>query len=81
MSTDPVSEPVRQADDDVLRRLAAIDHRLHQISTHLDTIGKLVSQLDEVRANLDTLIGSLSSAQPIVADAAFQLPGRGEHTS
>lgn len=81
MSTDAVNEPVRHTHDDVLGRLAAIDHRLDQISTHLATIGKLVSQLEEIRANLDTLIGSLSSGQPIVSDAACQLPGRGRRTT
>ncbi|MBV9162363.1 MAG: hypothetical protein JO281_12600 [Pseudonocardiales bacterium] len=81
MSADPVSEPVRGADDDVLIRLAAIDQRLHQISTHLATIGQLLSQLDEIRTNLETLIGSLGSAEPIVAGTVCELPGRGKSTS
>jgi hypothetical protein len=62
MSADPVGEPVHRTDDDVLARLAAIDHRLHQISTQFTTMGKLPSQLDDIRANLETLIGSLRSA-------------------
>jgi flagellin-like hook-associated protein FlgL len=81
MSTDPLSEPVRGADDDVLARLAAIDQRLHHISTHLATIGKVVCQLDEIRTNLETLIESLSSAEPIVAGTVSELPGRGKSTS
>ncbi|MGH3812263.1 MAG: hypothetical protein ACRDUV_07365 [Pseudonocardiaceae bacterium] len=61
MSTDPVSEPARRTDDDVRERLAAIDHRLHQIST---TIGKLLGQLDEIRADLETLIAALGPGGP-----------------
>lgn len=71
MSADPDSEPLRRTDDDVLRRLAAIDHRLHQIST---TISKLPGQLDEIRANLETLIASPGSAGPILAGAGCELP-------
>ncbi|MGH3823740.1 MAG: hypothetical protein ACRDRA_13065 [Pseudonocardiaceae bacterium] len=74
MSTDPLSEPVRHADDDLPARLAAIDHRLHQISTQLDPLGQLLCQLDETRAKLDTLIRSLSSARPIVAGTTCELP-------
>jgi hypothetical protein len=55
MSANPVSEPVRHTDD-VLARLATIDHRLHQISTQLTTMNTLHSQLDEICANLDNLI-------------------------
>jgi hypothetical protein len=80
MSVDPVSEPVRGADDDVLARLAAIDQRLHQISTHLAAIGQVLSQLDEIRTNLETLIGSLGSVEPIVAGTVSELPGCGEGT-
>ncbi|MCA1703328.1 MAG: hypothetical protein LC808_08720 [Actinobacteria bacterium] len=75
MSADPVSEPVRRADDDGLGRLVAIDQRLHQISTHLANIDKLLCQLDEARANLETLLGS---ARPIVAGVACQPPDCGE---
>jgi hypothetical protein len=78
MSVDPLSEPVCHTDDDVLGRLAAIDQRLHQISTHLATLGTLLCQLDEIRANLDTLIGSLGLAGPTVARAVCELPGCGE---
>jgi hypothetical protein len=81
MSADPVSEPVRGVDDDVLARLAAIDQRLHQISTHLASVGQLLSHLDEIRTNLETLIGSLGSAEPIVAGTACELPGCGKSTS
>jgi hypothetical protein len=63
MSARPVSEPTRQTNDDVLARLAAIDHRLHQISTHLANLAPWLRQLDEVRANLDRLIRSLGSAE------------------
>jgi hypothetical protein len=77
MSTDPVSEPLRRTDDDLLQRLAVTDHRLHQTST---TTGKLLSQLDEIRANLETPIASPGSAGPIVADAARELPSCREHT-
>ena len=62
MSADPVGEPVCPADDDVLGSLAAIDHRLHQISTQLTTMGTLLSRLDEIGANLEALIESLRSA-------------------
>ena len=64
MSAQPGSEPTRHTDGDVLARLAAIDHRLHQIITHLAAVDGLLSQLDEIRANLDTLIRSLRSAEP-----------------
>lgn len=54
MSANPVGEPVRRTDDDVLGRLTAIDHRLYQISTQLTTMGKLPNQLDEICANIET---------------------------
>ena len=62
MSAEPASEPTRRTDGDVLARLNAIDHRLHQISTQLTAIGALLSQLDEIRANLKSLTESLQSA-------------------
>jgi hypothetical protein len=64
MTAQPGGEPTRHTDDDVLARLTAIDHRLHQITTHLATVDQLHSQLDDVRANLDTLIRLLRSAEP-----------------
>ncbi|MGH3818397.1 MAG: hypothetical protein ACRDRE_11665 [Pseudonocardiaceae bacterium] len=78
MSTDLLSEPVCHTKDDVQARLATIDHRLHQRSTHLATLGTLLCPLDETRANLDTLIASLTSPEPIVARAACELPGYGQ---
>lgn len=60
MSADSVGEPARHADGDVLGRLTAIDHRLHQISTQLATLGQLLSQLERIGTNLETLISSLS---------------------
>ncbi|HSZ28849.1 MAG TPA: hypothetical protein VK784_03715 [Pseudonocardiaceae bacterium] len=62
MSPDSLREPARFSDDDALRRLAALDHSLHQISTQLTPLSKLLSQLDELCATLTTLIGSLESA-------------------
>ncbi len=62
MSGDPVGGSVHRTDHDVLGRLAAIDHRLHQIQTQLTTMSKLPSQLDEINANLNTLIESFGSA-------------------
>lgn len=59
MSAESVGEPVRHTDDDVLGRLAAIEHRLQRISTQLTTLGQLLSQLERIGANLETLIGSL----------------------
>ncbi|MGH3696915.1 MAG: hypothetical protein ACRDRX_23540 [Pseudonocardiaceae bacterium] len=61
MSADSVSEQVHHTDHDVLGKLAAIDHRIHQIQTQLNTMSKLPSQLDEISANLKTLIESLAS--------------------
>lgn len=55
MSADLVDEPERRTDDDVLGRLAAIDH---QLSTQLAIIGTLPSQLDKILANRETLIRS-----------------------
>lgn len=75
MSADPVPEPTRPTDDDELALLGAIEHRLRQISTHLAaTIGQLLSQLAEIHANLETLIGSLGPAELIKAGAACGLP-------
>ena len=75
MSANPVSGPVRHTDDDALERLSAIDHRLHQISTHLAVIiGQLLSQLAEIYANLETLIESLGSVELIKTGAARGLP-------
>jgi hypothetical protein len=61
MNADPVSEPAPRTDENVLGRLAAIEHRLHQISTQLTSMSTLPSQLEEVCTNLETLIGSLRS--------------------
>jgi hypothetical protein len=73
MSAEPVSEPTCRTDGDVLARLNAIDHRLHQISTQLATVGELLSQLDEIRANLKTLTESLQSARTITTSPACPL--------
>jgi flagellin-like hook-associated protein FlgL len=81
MRADPISEPVGHADDDVHARLAAIDHRLNQISTHLATIGPLLCQLEEIRTNLETLIESLTSPEPIAARPVCELPGCGKRAS
>ncbi len=62
MSVDPVGELVHRSDHDVLGKLAAIDQRLHQIQIQLNTMSKLPRQLDEISANLETLIESLRSA-------------------
>ncbi len=75
MSADPAGGPVRRADDDALERLSAIDHRLHQISTHLAaTTGQLLSQLAAIHANLETLIESLGSAEPVTGPGDEALP-------
>jgi hypothetical protein len=75
MSADPVSEPTRPTDDDELARLGAIEHRLHQISTHFAaTIGQLLSQLAEIHTNLEKLIESLGAAELIKERAACGLP-------
>jgi hypothetical protein len=74
MSAEPVSEPTRRrTDGDVLARLNAIDHRLHQISTQLAAVGELLSQLDDIRANLKTLTESLQSAGTITTPSACPL--------
>ena len=65
MRAERVSEPGHHTDDDVLARLAAIDHRLHQILTHLAAVDRVLGQLDEVRVNIATLIRSLGSAEPV----------------
>ncbi len=49
---DPIGEPVRGTDVDLLSRLTAIEHRLHQVSIQLST---LLSQLDQNCATLETL--------------------------
>lgn len=74
MSAEPISEPTRRTDGDVLAMLNAIDHRLHQISTQLAAIGELLSQLDEIRANLKTLTESVQSAGTITTPPACPLP-------
>ncbi|HYZ37266.1 MAG TPA: hypothetical protein VE673_11185 [Pseudonocardiaceae bacterium] len=70
MSAQPVREPTRRTDGDVLARLTAIEHRLHQISTQLTALGELLTQLDEIHANLTTLIESLQSARTITTPPA-----------
>jgi hypothetical protein len=75
MSADPVSESTHPTDDDELARLGVIEHRLHQILTHLAaTMGQLRSQLAEIHAHLETLIGSLGPAELIKERAACGLP-------
>jgi uncharacterized membrane protein YccC len=64
MSAQPGVEPMRHEDDDVLARLAAIDHRLYQITTRLAAVDQVLNHLDDIRANLETLIRSLRLAQP-----------------
>ena len=62
MSAEPATEPTYRTDGDVLARLTAIDHHLHRISTHLTTtINQLLSQLGEIRTNLERLDNSLES--------------------
>jgi hypothetical protein len=57
MSPDAIGEPMRRTDHDVLGRLASIDHRLLQIASRLTTTGQLLlSHLDEIHANLETLV-------------------------
>jgi hypothetical protein len=73
MSAQHVSEPTPRTDGDVLARLNAIDHRLHQISTQLAAVSELLSQLDEIRANLKTLTESLQSAGTITTPATRPL--------
>jgi hypothetical protein len=74
MSADPVGEPVRRTDDDVLGRLAAIDHRLHQISNQLATMSKSLSQLDEICAHLCT---DCSWTIRLTGASPARLPGTG----
>jgi hypothetical protein len=73
MSAEHVSEPTPRTDRDMLARLNAIDHRLHQISTQLAAVGELLSQLDDIRANLKTLTESLQSAGTITTPPARPL--------
>jgi hypothetical protein len=54
MSANPVSEPMRRTDDNVLGRLAAIDHRPNQTSTQPPTMDKSLNQSDKTCANLST---------------------------
>ncbi len=65
MSVDPVGESVHRTDHDVLGKLAAIDQRLHQIQTQLNTMSKLSSQLDEISANLETLRSWNGTTNPL----------------
>jgi hypothetical protein len=81
MSAEPVSAPTRRTDDDVLARLATIDHRLLQISTRLAAVDHLLSQVNEIRVNLQTLIGPLGSAGLIMPGAACGLPDLKLHPS
>jgi len=74
MSAEHVNEPGRHTDD-VLARLAAIDHRLHQIATRLTAVDQVLSQLDELRATVDTLITSLGSAKPVRPGGDHQCAG------
>ncbi|MBV9013208.1 MAG: hypothetical protein JO272_14370 [Pseudonocardiales bacterium] len=65
MSADPLNQPVPRTDHDLLGRLAAVDHRLHQISTQLTTLGTVLRQLDKICANVDTLIGRVGEHPPV----------------
>lgn len=78
MSAEPLSESTRRTDGDALARLTAIDHRLHQISTQLAAVGELLSQLDEIRAILETLTESLQSAGAIMTRPLRQPSDRGD---
>ena len=72
MSAEAASEPGCHTDGDVLARLAAIDHLLKEISTHLAAIGPLFGQLDKIRANLQTLVGSFGSDDAVHPTAGRQ---------
>jgi hypothetical protein len=73
MSAEAVSEPTRRTDGDVLARLNTIDHRLHQISTQLAAVSGLLSQLDELHANLEALTESHQSTGTITTPPACPL--------
>ena len=61
MRPDTIGEPMSRTDHDALGRLASIEHRLHHIATRLTALGQALSHLEEIRANLDTLIEATSA--------------------
>jgi hypothetical protein len=68
MSAEPVSELTRRrTDGDVLARLNAIDHRLHQISTQLAPHACLLSDGEDGRATKSRR--RLLSLRPAGSDA------------
>jgi transcriptional regulator with XRE-family HTH domain len=56
-----VGEPAPHSDDDVPGRLGAIEHRLNVISDRLsDQINAIRDRLDEINANVETVIEKIS---------------------
>lgn len=53
-------EPAPRSDDDVPGRLDVIEHQLREISERLGEIGAITDRLDEIKANVATVIGHIS---------------------
>jgi transcriptional regulator with XRE-family HTH domain len=56
-----IGEPVSRSDEDVPGRLAAIEYRLAQIVTKLGAIDELSDRLEEINANIETVIRFVDS--------------------
>lgn len=55
-----VGEPIFRADDDVPGRLAVIEHYLREITDRLGEISTITGRLDEINANVATVIRHVS---------------------
>ncbi|AHH94069.1 helix-turn-helix domain-containing protein [Kutzneria albida] len=53
-------EPVPRYEDDVPGRLAVIEHQLREITNRLGEMGAISARLDEINANVATVIGHVS---------------------
>jgi len=55
-----VGEPASRSDDDIPGRLAAIEYRLAQIASQLGVVDELNGRLDDIRAEVETVIRLVS---------------------
>jgi transcriptional regulator with XRE-family HTH domain len=56
-----IGEPVSRSDDDVPGRLAAIEYRLARIETQLGAIDGLSDRLEEINANVESVVRFVDS--------------------
>lgn len=64
--TPALGEPMAKSDDDIPGRLAAIEYRLDQLTQQLGTIGELTDQLENINANIESVIQIVSPSRKSV---------------